>query len=33
LLTAIQAVESGSSDIENRCAKLNHNSREVASVA
>jgi len=29
----IQAVESGSSDIENRCAKLNHNRRGVASVA
>ena len=32
-LTAIQAVESGSSDMENKCAKLNHNRRGVASVA
>jgi hypothetical protein len=26
-LTAIQAVDGGSSDMENRCAKLNHNKR------
>jgi len=32
-LTAIQAVDSGSSDIENKCAKLNHNSRVFATVA
>lgn len=30
---AIQAVESGRSDMENRCAKLNHNRRWFASVA
>lgn len=33
LLTAIHAVESGSNDMENKCAKLNHNRRGVASVA
>ena len=33
LLTAIQAVKSGSRDIENKCAKLNHNRLGVASVA
>ena len=32
-LTAIHAVENGSSDMENSCAKLNHNRRGVASVA
>jgi hypothetical protein len=32
-LTAIQAVESGSSETENRCAKLNHIRRGVAVVA
>jgi hypothetical protein len=32
-LTAIQAVESGSRDTENRCAKLNHIRRGVVSVA
>jgi hypothetical protein len=33
LLEAIQAVESSSREIEKGCAKLNHNSRWVASVA
>ena len=32
-LTALPPVESGSSDMENKCAKLNHNNREFATVA